>query len=163
MLYIVILVAWYIYVQPTRQQRLAWYYSSNSTAEEPLLLLWNAILLVYNTLWITQSPFTETATPPPIAPTHGYVPGTFYFEVLNYTRFYSNPTAVFYVPEIIPCSLIRSTTTDFRTSQYSSTHVVGTSTYFLPGTEYFLFERSEFLIDTPHKKNLRVCPRARVK
>ena len=26
-----------------------------------------------------------------------------------------------------------------------------------------LFERSEFLIDTPHKKNLRVCPRARVK
>ena len=27
----------------------------------------------------------------------------------------------------------------------------------------FLFERSEFLIDTPHKKNLRVCPRARVK
>ena len=28
---------------------------------------------------------------------------------------------------------------------------------------YFLFERSEFLIDTPHKKNLRVCPRPRVK
>jgi len=28
---------------------------------------------------------------------------------------------------------------------------------------YVLFERSEFLIDTPHKKNLRVCPRARVK
>ena len=27
----------------------------------------------------------------------------------------------------------------------------------------FLFERSEFLIDTPLKKNLRVCPRARVK
>ena len=27
----------------------------------------------------------------------------------------------------------------------------------------FLFERSEFQIDTPHKKNLRVCPRARVK
>jgi len=27
----------------------------------------------------------------------------------------------------------------------------------------YLFERSEFLIDTPHKKNLRVCPRARVK
>ena len=26
-----------------------------------------------------------------------------------------------------------------------------------------LFERSEFLVDTPHKKNLRVCPRARVK
>ena len=26
-----------------------------------------------------------------------------------------------------------------------------------------LFERSEFLIDTPLKKNLRVCPRARVK
>ena len=25
------------------------------------------------------------------------------------------------------------------------------------------FERSEFLIDTPHKKNLRVCPSARVK
>ena len=25
---------------------------------------------------------------------------------------------------------------------------------------HFLFERSEFLIDTPHKKNLRVCPRA---
>ena len=33
-----------------------------------------------------------------------------------------------------------------------------------PGTcLQFLFERSEFLIDTPHKKNLRVCPRARVK
>ena len=28
---------------------------------------------------------------------------------------------------------------------------------------YYLFERSEFLIDTPHKKNMRVCPRARVK
>ena len=27
----------------------------------------------------------------------------------------------------------------------------------------YLFERSELLIDTPHKKNLRVCPRARVK
>ena len=26
-----------------------------------------------------------------------------------------------------------------------------------------LFERSEFLIGTPYKKNLRVCPRARVK
>ena len=27
----------------------------------------------------------------------------------------------------------------------------------------FLFERSEFLIGTPHKKKMRVCPRARVK
>ena len=32
-----------------------------------------------------------------------------------------------------------------------------------PVTLFQLFERSEFLIDTPHKKNLRVCPRARVK
>ena len=33
----------------------------------------------------------------------------------------------------------------------------------IPGTRYELFERSEFLIDTPHETNLRVCPRARVK
>ena len=36
----------------------------------------------------------------------------------------------------------------------------------LESTHYYivhtLFERSEFLIDTPHKRNLRVCPRARV-
>ena len=64
MLHIVILVTWYIC--NLRQQRLAWYYSS-SRAVVPLL--WNAILLIlmYNTLWITKSPFIETATPPPIA------------------------------------------------------------------------------------------------
>ena len=28
---------------------------------------------------------------------------------------------------------------------------------------FLFFERSEFLIGTPHKKSLRVCPRARVK
>ena len=40
---------------------------------------------------------------------------------------------LFHEPEILPCSLIMSTTTDFRISQYSSTHIF----YFLPGIFYF--------------------------
>ena len=40
---------------------------------------------------------------------------------------------LFYVPEILPFSLVRSTTTDFRISLYSSTHVF----YFLQGIFYF--------------------------
>ena len=62
------------------------------------------------------------------------------FRVLA-TSIYSVPgitrtLLLFYVPEILPCSLIRSTTTDFRISQYSSTHIFY-SEYFLPGILHF--------------------------
>ena len=129
MLHIVILVAWYI-CNP-RQQRLAWYYSSSSTAVVPLL--WNAILLVYNTLWITQSPFTETATPPPIAPTHGYVCS--WYLLLVYTMYFSNPTAVFMYRKyfVLPWFAHKEHNhgfPDFPVQQHS---------YFLFSTRYFYF------------------------
>ena len=45
-----------------------------------------------------------------------------WYLLLVYTRYYSK-LLLFYVQEILPCSLTRSTTTDFRISQYSSTHI----------------------------------------
>ena len=84
--HIVILVAWYI-CNP-RQQRLAWHYSS-STAVVPLL--WNAtILLVYNTLWINQSPFRDRY--PSTHCAHAWICS--WYLLLVYTRSNSNPTAV---------------------------------------------------------------------
>ena len=137
MLHIVILVAWYI-CNPS-QQRLDWYYSSSSTAVVPLLLLWNAILLVYSTLWITPNHPSQRPLPfPPLRPRMDM------FLVLA-TRIYSYQQGItrtqlpFYAPEILPCSLIRSTTNhgfpDFPAQQYS---------YFLfsiLGTSYYLFPR----------------------
>ena len=45
-----------------------------------------------------------------------------WYLLLVYTRYNSNPTAVS-CTGILPCSLIRSATTDFRISQYSCTHI----------------------------------------
>ena len=49
-----------------------------------------------------------------------------WYLLLVYTRYNSNPTAVS-CTGILPCSLIRSATTDLRISQYSCTHI----SYFL--------------------------------
>ena len=128
MLHIVILVAWYV-CNP-RQQRLAWYYSSSSTAVVPLL----CETLYY---WCTTRRELpnhlpqETAAPPPHC-VHAWTCS--WYLLLVYTRYYSNLTAVL-CTGILPCSLIRTTTTDFRISRYSSTHI----SYFV--LRYFLFSR----------------------
>ena len=55
--------------------------------------------------------------------------------LLVYTRYYSSPTAVLCTGNItLFAHTVRSTTTDFRISQYSSTHI----SYFLPGIFHFL-------------------------
>ena len=59
------------------------------------------------------------------------------------TMYYSNSMILlFCVPEILPCSLIRSTTTEFRISQYNRTHIF----CFLP-REFFIFS---WLSSIPH-------------
>ena len=79
-----------------------------------------------------------------------------WYLLLVYTRYYST-LLLFYVPEILPCSLV-STTTDLRISQYS-THIFYFEV-FSTWCRYFLFERSEFLIATCKKKKTdRLCVR----
>ena len=121
-----------VHLQPTPTT--SWYYSSSCTAVVPLLL-WNAILLVYNTLWISQSPFTETATPPPIAPTHGAT------IILVYTRYYSNPTAVLMYRKYYP---VRSQGAQPRISGFPSTAVL------IFSTRYFLYQVLYFLVVVKH-------------
>ena len=88
---------------------------------------------MYDTLWITQSPFTETAIPPPIAPKHGYIPGTCYYLIV-YTRYYSNPAAVLCTGNITLLAHKEHIHgfPDFPVQQYS---------YFLFSTRCFFFSR----------------------
>ena len=77
---------------------------------------------------MTQSPFRDRyPSLPPLRPRTDMflVLTTSIYQVEGITR----TLLLFYAPEIVPCSLVRSTTTDFRISQYSSTHIF----YFFPG------------------------------
>ena len=71
-----------------------------------------------------------------------------------------------------PAAVIRTTATTATAAAILLSNAAAAAALFLLSPEgssatvalsSLLFERSEFLIDTPHKKNLRVCPRARVK
>ena len=102
-------------------------------------LLWNAILLIlmYNTLWITQSPFIETTTPPPIAPAHGWICSA--YLLLLYTRYYSNPTAVLCTGNITMFARKEHNhgLPDFPVQQFSY-FLLRSIFCFLPGIFYFL-------------------------
>ena len=105
---------------------------------------------------------------------HIYIPGIY---ILYWSIYYIDTSSIYYIRSLPPIRTKKARplgltivhSSDCCVGGYMvdpSYHILSSQcryhnkvTYTAPA----VFERSEFLIGTPHKKNLRVCPRARVK